>query len=51
MAMVATALAAVMYALGWVAGKVALVAVWCWSAVLVGWDEARGNPVRESVRT
>lgn len=44
-------LAAVLYALGWVAGKMTLAAVWCWSAVLVGWDEAHGVRTREPVRT
>jgi len=41
MTVVATPLAAVLYAVGWVAGKVSLAAAWCWSAMAVGWDEAR----------
>lgn len=45
MTYVLTALAAVLYALGWVAGKVALAAGWCWSALAVGWDEARRPPL------
>ena len=43
MTMAATALAAVLYALGWLAGKVSLAATWCWAAMAVGWDEARGG--------
>lgn len=39
-----TAIAAVLYALGWAAGKVSLVAVWCWTALAVGWDDARARP-------
>lgn len=49
--MLVTALAAVLYMFGWVTGKSVLVAVWCWSAVLVGWDEARSSRTRESART
>ena len=44
-----TLLAALLYALGWAAGLVAVAAVWCWSAMAVGWDDARRlgrDPVR-----
>lgn len=41
-----TALAAVLYALGWLAGKVSLAAGWCWSAIAVGWDDARHTTPR-----
>ena len=33
--------AAVLFALGWSAGRIANVASWCWSALGVGWDSAR----------
>lgn len=35
-------LAGVLYAIGWLAGLIADAAVWCWSAMAVGWDSARG---------
>jgi type IV secretory pathway VirB2 component (pilin) len=38
---VLTLIAAVLYGIGWVAGKVSLLLVWCWVALAVGWDEAR----------
>lgn len=41
MFVVLTLIAAVLYAIGWVAGKVSLLVVWCWIALAVGWDEAR----------
>jgi hypothetical protein len=34
-------IAALLYALGWAAGLVAVLALWCWSGLAVGWDEAR----------
>lgn len=43
-------LAAVLYGLGWSAGLVAIAVVWCWSALAVGWDDARGLARREPVR-
>lgn len=51
MSAVLTLIAAVLYAVGWLAGKVSLLAVWCWTAVAVGWDEARGTvqPSRDRV--
>lgn len=45
-----TLLAALLYALGWSAGLVAVVVVWCWSAMAVGWDDARRLARREPVR-
>jgi hypothetical protein len=44
---VLTVLAAVLYAAGWAAGKVSLVLVWCWTALAVGWDDARGATATE----
>lgn len=43
--------AALLYALGWAAGLVAVVAVWCWSAMAVGWDDARSLARRDPVRS
>jgi hypothetical protein len=44
-----TCVAALLYALGWAAGLVAVVVLWCWDAVAVGWNEAlqlrRRSPV------
>lgn len=40
MKMLATALAAVLYAIGWAVGIIAVMIEWGWSAVQVGWDEA-----------
>lgn len=37
-----TIVAAVLYGLGWLAGKVSFVVSWAWSAAMVGWDDARG---------
>jgi hypothetical protein len=42
-----TVIAAVLYALGWVAGAVSLLVVWCWTALAVGWDDARNLSSRE----
>jgi hypothetical protein len=36
-----TCLAAVLYVLGWVAGKVALMTGWLWAGFMVGFDDAR----------
>jgi hypothetical protein len=36
----ATVLAALLYALGWVAGIAAVALAWLWSAMAVGWDDA-----------
>ncbi|HLS44297.1 MAG TPA: hypothetical protein VK045_02575 [Ornithinicoccus sp.] len=44
-------LAALLYALGWAAGLVAVAVVWCWSALAVGWDDARALGRRDPVRT
>lgn len=43
-------IAALLYALGWAAGLVAVVVVWCWSAMAVGWDDARNLGRRDPVR-
>jgi hypothetical protein len=37
---VLTVIAAVLFALGWLAGKACVAAAWCWAALAVGWDEA-----------
>jgi hypothetical protein len=42
--------AAVLFALGWVAGKTVTVAVWCAVAVRVGWQDARKAQRRGSAR-
>ena len=42
-------IATLLYALGWAAGLVAVVVLWCWSGLAVGWDDARRlgrSPVR-----
>jgi hypothetical protein len=44
-------IAALLYAIGWAAGLVAVVVVWCWSAMAVGWDDARSLARREPVRS
>lgn len=36
-----TVIAALLYAIGWVAGVVSLLVVWCFTALAVGWDDAR----------
>lgn len=36
-------LAGVLFATGWIAGRIANGALWCWSALAVGWDSARGK--------
>lgn len=41
-----TVLAAVLFAFGWVAGKVSLPVGWLWAAVRVGWLDARGEEIR-----
>lgn len=41
-----TIIAAVLYVIGWVAGKVSLMVGWAWSAVSVGWDDARRQLVK-----
>jgi hypothetical protein len=38
--LLATVLAAALYAIGWVAGVVAVALRWLWSALAVGWDDA-----------
>lgn len=45
-----TLVAAVLYVAGWLAGKLSLLFEWAWSAVEVGWDDARQSrrPVRTS---
>lgn len=43
MKFVLTVTAAVLYALGWLAGAAAVVVAWCWSAMAVGWDDAQGG--------
>lgn len=43
-------IAALLYALGWAAGLIAIAVLWCWSAMAVGWDDARGLARREPVR-
>ena len=40
MALLLTVLAAVLYAVGWVVGIVAVGVKWAWSALGVGWDDA-----------
>lgn len=40
-----TLVAAVLYAIGWIAGKVSLVTGLAWDAVAVGWDDARKRRV------
>ena len=52
MSLLLTLLAAVLFAVGWVAGVVWVVLVWCWSALAVGFDEAqklRGRRDRDRV--
>lgn len=41
MKLLLTAVAALLYVLGWLAGLAAVVVLWCWSATAVGWDDAR----------
>ncbi len=41
MSIIFTLIAAVLFAVGWVAGTLSLLVLWCWSAVAVGWDAAR----------
>jgi hypothetical protein len=36
-----TCLAAILYLLGWSAGKVALMLGWLWAGIMVGFDDAR----------
>lgn len=40
-----TALAAVLFAVGWLVGKVSIPVGWMWAAVRVGWSDARGEEV------
>lgn len=42
--------AALLFALGWLAGKVTVVVVWCAVAVRVGWQDARKAQRRGSAR-
>ncbi|MGL5911395.1 MAG: hypothetical protein ACRCZP_15460 [Phycicoccus sp.] len=44
MTVLLTAVAALLFAVGWMAGKTALVVAWCWSALAVGWDTALRRP-------
>lgn len=44
--LVLTCLAALLYAIGWTFGIVAMGLLWCWSAMAVGWDDARRKPSR-----
>jgi len=39
-----TLVAGLLYVTGWVAGMVVRALVWCWSAMAVGWDDARVRP-------
>lgn len=48
MKLLLTVVAAVLYAFGWCAGVVSLLVVWCWTALAVGWDDARALPRRRS---
>ena len=41
-----TVLAALFFAVGWVAGKAVLAVAWCGVAVKVGWQEARSGSTR-----
>lgn len=43
--MLATALAAVLYMIGWIVGVVAVAVAWAWSAIAVGWDDAHALSV------
>jgi uncharacterized membrane protein YciS (DUF1049 family) len=43
-----TALAAVLFALGWVAGKIALALSWTGAAIKLGWTDARKRRVRKT---
>ena len=40
-----TALAAVLFAVGWLVGKVSIPVGWMWAALRVGWSDARGEEV------
>lgn len=42
---VLTTLAAVLFAFGWAAGKVSLPLAWLWTALRVGWHDARGEGI------
>ena len=46
MRLLLTVIAALLYVVGWVAGKVSLMLGWIWSAVSVGWDDARRSLVK-----
>jgi hypothetical protein len=52
MKLLLTLFAALLYAVGWSAGQVSRVLVWCWSALAVGWDDARSpsTPVEAPLR-
>lgn len=50
MRLLLTLLAALLYALGWAAGLLGIAVLWCWSAMAVGWDDARGLAPRDPVR-
>lgn len=41
-----TVLAAVLFAFGWLVGKVSLPVGWLWAAVRVGWHDARHEEIR-----
>jgi hypothetical protein len=43
-------IAALLYALGWAAGLVAVLVLWCWSQAAIGWDDARRLDRRDAVR-
>lgn len=47
MRLLLTVIAAVLYAVGWFAGVVSLLVVWCFTALAVGWDDARTLRKRE----
>lgn len=42
---VLTSVAAVLFVLGWLAGKASLPLAWLWAAVRVGWHDARREGV------
>lgn len=41
--MLLTLIAAVLFVLGWTAGKASLLLLWLWSGLAVGWDSARAR--------
>lgn len=51
MRLLLTCVAALLYAIGWVAGLVAVALLWCWSGMAVGWDDAHQRGARSPVRS